>query len=108
MSGFKIRFALQKCAPCCLNDSGRHRLLYVTKPDKRPQKAQPAPVGCVLLALPGWAGNSSVGAKSSGKANDRKSGVLTVSLFGSNSFRILKKFLPYCLSPLMNRFCDKR
>uniref|UniRef100_A0A0E9UBU3 Uncharacterized protein n=1 Tax=Anguilla anguilla TaxID=7936 RepID=A0A0E9UBU3_ANGAN len=29
----------------------------------------------------------------------------TVSLLGSNSLRILKKFLPYCLSPLMNRFC---
>lgn len=30
---------------------------------------------------------------------------LTVSLFGRSSFRILKKFLPYCLSPFMNRFC---
>lgn len=33
---------------------------------------------------------------------------LTVSLFGSNSLRILKKFLPYCLSPLMKRFCGDR
>lgn len=30
---------------------------------------------------------------------------LTVSLLGSKSFRILKKFFPYCLKPFMNRFC---
>lgn len=30
---------------------------------------------------------------------------LTVSLLGSSSFRILKKFLPNCLNPLMKRFC---
>lgn len=30
---------------------------------------------------------------------------LTVSLLGSSSFRILKKFFPNCLKPLMKRFC---
>lgn len=34
------------------------------------------------------------------------SNVLTVSLLGSSSFRILKKFLPNCLKPFMKRFCD--
>lgn len=33
--------------------------------------------------------------------------LLTVSLLGSRSFRILKKFLPYCRRPLMNRFCGE-
>ena len=34
-----------------------------------------------------------------------KTHCLTVSLLGSSSFRILKKFLPNCLNPLMKRFC---
>lgn len=35
----------------------------------------------------------------------KKKGEITVFLLGRKSFRIRKKFLPYCLKPLMKRFC---
>lgn len=36
----------------------------------------------------------------------KMAGFHTVFLLGSSSLRILKKFLPYCLRPLINRFCN--